>query len=197
MTIATEYRLKRSDLKSLGIRDTYGLHKAIYSLFPQIDGQTRDFLFSDKGGGFDERVILILSERPPLNPQYGVIVSKEVPESFLMHDLYGFEVTLNPTKRDKTTGKTVAIRGKENLLAWFTAKAPELGFMVLPDSLQVQKIGVYTFDKDGAVCTHGTATFIGKMIISNRGDFIRSFRQGIGRAKAFGFGLLQIIPFKE
>jgi len=33
--------------------------------------------------------------------------------------------------------------------------------------------------------------------VENRELFITSFRQGIGRGRAFGFGLLQIAPVKN
>lgn len=192
--IASMYTLSRADWRAIGLKDVYGLHKAIYTLFPKVEGQTRDFLFADKGGDWQERKILILSERKPMTPQFGSIVSKEIPESFLEHNLYGFEVILNPTKREKTTGKTVAIRGRENLLAWFNSKALSLGFSIVNNCLQVQNEGVQTFNKDGTLCTHNIATFIGKLAVADRVAFVKSFKEGIGRAKAFGFGLLQIIP---
>jgi CRISPR system Cascade subunit CasE len=108
--------------------------------------------------------------------------------------MYGFEVRLNPTKRDKATGKTVAVRGKENLLAWFIQKTPTLGFTVEPESLTVRDIGIQSFERDGTTVLHGTATFLGKLAVTDRKLFIASFEKGIGRAKAFGFGLLQIVP---
>jgi len=80
------------------------------------------------------------------------------------------------------------------LLTWIIKKAPTLGFQIDERTLQVQDVGVKSFDKDGAVCTHGTATFIGQLNVTDRDMFIKSFKHGIGRAKAFGFGLLQIIP---
>ena len=57
--IASYYTLTRSDVKALGIKDNYSLHKAVYSLFPKQEGKSRDFLFSDKGGDFNSRKILI------------------------------------------------------------------------------------------------------------------------------------------
>jgi CRISPR system Cascade subunit CasE len=192
--IASVYRLNRADCKELGLKDAYGLHKAVYSLFPTIENQTRDFLFADKGGNWLERQILILSERKPLVPEYGMIDSKVIPDNFLNYERYGFEIILNPTKRDKTTGKIIPIRGQEDLLTWIIKKAPTLGFQIDERTLQVQDVGVKSFDKDGAVCTHGTATFIGQLNVTDRDMFIKSFKHGIGRAKAFGFGLLQIIP---
>lgn len=195
--IATVYRLDRAACQKLGIRDAYGVHKAVYSLFPPQEGKTRDFLFADKGGDARGRQILILSERTPLAPAHGTLETKDISERFLEHDLYGFEVTLNPTKRDSKTGKTVAIAGADALRAWFLEKAPGFGFSVEAATLEVCRTGVLRYAKDGATCTHNTATFIGKLSVTDREAFKNSFKQGIGRAKSFGFGLLQIVPLQK
>lgn len=208
--ILSMLKLSRSDCNVLKIKDIYSLHRTVYSLFPQasvgdrvnsdklaeISSNGRDFLFVDKGGDFHGRQILILSAREPLNPEYGEIHSKQIPESFLQMDNYGFEVVLNPVKRDNRTGKLISVRGRENLLQWFINKTEQggVGFEVFPQTLQVNHIGVLKYQKDGATCTHNTATFTGKLKVSDRSRFIRVFEQGIGRAKGFGFGLLQIIP---
>ena len=195
--IASVLRLSRSDCKALNknkTMDGYTIHRVVYELFP---GESRDFLFVDKGGDFHARQILILSERSPEIPQYGEIQSKLIADSFLEHDNYGFEVTLNPTKRDKQTGKTVAIRGRENLHQWFLGKAPTLGFEIQAESLEIRHAGVQTFDLgNGKIVTHNSASFVGKLKVTDRGKFQQSFRKGIGRAKSFGFGLFQIIPLQ-
>ena len=156
--IASVLRLSRSDCKALKIIDAYSIHRVVYELFP---GESRDFLFVDKGGDFHARQILILSERSPEIPQYGEIQSKLIVDSFLEHDNYGFEVTLNPTKRDKQTGKTVAIRGREKLHQWFLGKAPTLGFEIQAESLEIRHAGVQTFDLgNGKIVTHNSASFV-------------------------------------
>jgi CRISPR system Cascade subunit CasE len=192
--IAAMFKLSSADCKAINLKDIYSLHKTIYSLFPTETGKNRDFLFADKGGDWNCRKILILSGREPLKPEYGEIYSKKVPDSFLQFDHYGFEVVLNPTKRDGKTGKIVAVRGRENLIQWFLQKAPGFGFEIMLQSLQVNHIGVMTYQKNGITCTHNTATFVGKLKVIERQTFIQSFKQGIGRAKSFGFGLLQIVP---
>jgi len=192
--IASVLRLNRSDCKALKITDAYSIHRVVYDLFP---GESRDFLFADKGGDFHTRQILILSDHSPATPQFGEIESKPIPDSFLEHDHYGFEVTLNPTKRDKQTGKTVAIRGRENLRKWFLDKAPSLGFEIQVESLEIRNAGVQTFDLGkGKIVTHNSASFVGKLQVTDRVKFQNSFRRGIGRAKGFGFGLFQIIPLQ-
>lgn len=192
--IASMLKLNRSDCKALKITDAYSIHRVVYELFP---GESRNFLFADKSGDFNTRQILILSEHSPKAPQFGEIDSKPIPDSFLEQDHYGFEVTLNPTKRDKQTGKTVAIRGRVNLISWFLTKAPSLGFDIKPASLEIRHTGVQTFDLgNGKVVTHNSASFIGKLQVTDRAKFQNSFRKGIGRAKSFGFGLFQIIPLQ-
>jgi CRISPR system Cascade subunit CasE len=192
--IASVLRLNRSDCKALKITDVYSIHRVVYELFP---GESRDFLFADKGGDYNARQILILSDRSPASPQFGEIESKPIPDSFLEHDHYGFEVTLNPTKRDKQTGKTVAIRGRENLHQWFLGKVPSLGFEIQAESLDIRNAGVQTFDLgNGKVVTHNSASFVGKLHVTDRVKFQNSLRKGIGRAKGFGFGFFQIIPLQ-
>lgn len=199
--IASVLKLNRSDCKALKLEDAYSIHRIVYSLFPKQDNETRDFLFVDKGGDLNCRQILILSERKPASPEFGEICSKQVPESFLGWDYYGFEVILNPTQRNGPSKKTTPIRGMENLHKWFIRKSPALGFEVEPESLQVCRIGVQNFDKtkegNTFTQTHGTATFIGKLKVIDRQAFIKSFKQGIGRAKGFGFGLLQIVSIQK
>ncbi len=200
--IASILTLSRDECKALELKDAYSVHRIVYSLFPQQKhGEIRDFLYADKGGDWNCRRILILSERKPELPEFGQIESKEIHDSFLNWDYYGFEVILNPTTRNGPSQKTMPVRGMENLRKWFLKKVPALGFEVEPKSLQVSHVGVISFDKNKEgktfTQTHGSATFIGRLKVINRGDFINSFKQGIGRAKGFGFGLLQIMPLQK
>ena len=65
--IASLYRLSRKDLSALKVTDEYSLHRIVYDLFPERESgdNGRDFLYADKGGDFRERIILVLSCRPP------------------------------------------------------------------------------------------------------------------------------------
>ena len=198
--IASVLKLNRSDCRALKLKDAYSVHKIVYSLFPKQDDQLRDFIYADKGGDWNSRLILILSERKPEIPNFGKIVSREVFESFLGWNYYGFEVVVNPTQRNGPSKKTTPIRGQEDLHRWFIQKAPSWGFEVEPDSLQISHTGVLNFEKvkDGKIFaqTHGSATFVGKLKVIDKYIFVKSFKQGIGRAKGFGFGLLQIVPIQ-
>lgn len=203
LAYASVLRLSRADMKILNIKDAYALHKVVYGLFEDIrsdiDKQTSipsGIVYTDKGGDFNIRQILLLSNRKPhQTPQFGEVQTKPIYPGFLAHKHYAFEITLNPGKRDKQTGKIVPIRGREGIEQWFKERAPKSwGFSVNPENLQTEKISVQAFEKTGKTITHGSATLKGELTVIDRDRFILSFIQGIGRGRAFGFGLLQIVP---
>ena len=200
--IAGVLRLSRADIKALKITDEYSLHRVVYDLFEDVRSEEEKraskasgILYADKGGDFSHRQILFLANRIPQQPQHGELQMRAIPDDFLQHERYRFEVTVNPTKREKATKRLVPIRGREAVTEWFMAKAPDAwGFSVDPASLQVLKLTVREFDKQGHAVTQGQASLQGVLTVTERSRFITSFQQGIGRGRAFGCGLLQIVP---
>ncbi len=200
--IASALRLSRADCKALRITDPYSIHRVVYSLFDDIRsdeekraGKPSGILFADKGGDFHQRQILMLSNRQPQQPERGELLCKPIPDDFLQYARYGFEVTVNPTRRDNATRKLTALRDREAVAEWFRERAQKSwGFHAIPEHLQIQKLGIQRFEKSGQTLTHGSATVKGVLDVSDRQRFMHSFEQGIGRGRAFGFGLLQIVP---
>lgn len=174
--------------------DAYSLHKRIYDLFPKKEGVPRDFLYRLLDSDFEEKRILIFSEDEPLQCNFATMEIRDVPEAFLEKDYYGFDVQINPVKRSKETGKIVPVKGREALADWFIAKSPCYGFEVLPDSLSVGDTNIVQFNKDGKHVTLAKAVFTGRMKVTDRDVFKKSVKEGIGKGKAFGFGLLQVMP---
>ncbi|SEK86198.1 type I-E CRISPR-associated protein Cas6/Cse3/CasE [Nitrosovibrio tenuis] len=200
---ASVLRLSRADMNILGIKDAYALHKVVYGLFEDTRSHAEKhasihsgIIYADKGGDFNTRQILMLSNRKPhQTPQFGKVQTRIVHSDFLAHEHYAFEVTLNPGKRDRQTGRVVPLRGREGIEQWFRARAPKSwGFSVNAENLQTRQISVQSFEKSGKTVTHGSATLRGELIVTDKDRFFRSFTQGIGRGRAFGFGLLQIVP---
>lgn len=203
LAYASVLHLSRSDMNTLKIKDAYSLHKVVYGLFEDIRSDAEKqasnpsgIIYADKGGDFNTRQILMLSNRKPhQTPQFGEVQTKSIPSSFLAQERYAFEITLNPGKRDNKTGKVVPIRGREAIEQWFMERAPKSwGFRVNPDNLQIERMSVQVFNKSGKNITHGSATLKGELTVIDRDRFSLSFSQGIGRGRAFGFGLLQIVP---
>lgn len=207
--IASVLHLDRKAVQALKIKDAYALHRAVYSLFPDVRSaeekqasKPSGFLYADQGGDYKARRILLLSDRPPaaqIDGKYGEVQSKVVSDDFLQYSKYRFKVVVNPTRRDSASHKLVPVKGCEAIAQWFVERAVHSwGFKVPPAQLQVDSTDVLQFkDKAQRTITLAQAQVLGVLEVTDRKRFIQSFAQGIGRGRAFGCGLLQIVPITE
>ncbi|GLR62599.1 type I-E CRISPR-associated protein Cas6/Cse3/CasE [Marinospirillum insulare] len=207
--IASVLHLDRQAIKALKITSPYSLHRVVYSLFEDVRSEqekqaskSSGLLYADQGGDYKSRKILLLSNRPPqekVDGQYGEVQSKAISDSFLNHANYRFKVIVNPTKRDSASKKLLAVRGREAVHDWFAERAKtSWGFDVSPAQLQVDSINVLQFkDKNQRDITMAQASVQGTLQVTNQQQFINSFSQGVGRGRAFGCGLLQLVPLIE
>ena len=204
--IASVLHMSRKDAKALRITDAYSIHRVVYSLYENVrdpeenkSNESSGILFADQGGDADGRRILMLSNRPPaekVEGLYGRIESKEIPEKFLEHSDYRFKIIINPTRREKESGKLKPIRDRTAIADWFVAKAASnWGFEVSFENLQINKIDVLHFsDKNKNDVTISQAHVQGALKVTDTEKFQKSFIHGIGRARSFGCGLLQLVP---
>ena len=199
--IAGVLKLSRKDVLALGVRDAYSLHRIVYGLFDDVRsntdkkiGASSGFLFADKGGTATCRQILFLSNRAPGVPQYGELRVKQIPESFLDADDYTFEVVVNPVYTDAKTKKRIPVKGSTAIGEWFVNRAASWGFSVAKAGLEVKNIKVQQFEKKGSRITLEQALIQGHLHVTDRKLFKNSFEHGIGKGRAFGCGLLQIVP---
>jgi CRISPR system Cascade subunit CasE len=208
--IASVLHLDRRAIQALRITDPYSLHRVIYSLFDDVrsvedksTSQASGILYADHGGEFLNRElnrkILLLADRMPaehIEGQYGQVRSRPIPERFLEHVHYRFKIVVNPTQRDRASGKIRPVKGREAISAWFAERAPQSwGFQVTHARLQVDRVEVLQFkDKQQHPVTLAQAHLQGQLQVTDRTQFQASFTKGIGRGRAFGCGLLQIVP---
>lgn len=204
--VASVLHLDRRAIKALRVTDAYSLHRVVYSLYEDVrnpeekkKSNASGILYADQGGDVRGRKILMLANRQPMSAvdgQYGQVQSKLIPESFLEYDLYRFKVIVNPTRRDSASRKLVPVRGRDQVIQWFIDRSSNSwGFEVSPQSVQVDNIEVKKFkDKNGRDVTIGQAHVQGLLRVSDKEQFTSSFTTGIGRARAYGCGLLQIVP---
>ncbi|MCL2029387.1 MAG: type I-E CRISPR-associated protein Cas6/Cse3/CasE [Deltaproteobacteria bacterium] len=199
---ASLLNLSIQDMARLRIKDAYGIHRVVYDLFDPLRGNTADggrsassgILYADRGLKKGWREILIVSDRSP-RPAVGVrLETREIPEKLLGFPSYRFEITINPVKRDRASGKLVPLRTREAVIEWFAAKAPGWGFEPAAGHLEVESMNVAQFENKGQRVTLGQATLTGLLQVRDAARFAQSFTHGIGRGKAFGCGLLQIVP---
>lgn len=207
--IASVLHLDRTAIKALRITDPYSLHRVVYSLYADIRAvggqpgqESSGILYADQGGDFSGRRILMLSNRPPadcIDGQFGEVQQKPIPAGFLDHACYRFKLIINPVYRDSATRKQIPVKGRLAIEQWFCERAPQnWGFEPKWAQLEVGPVQVLQFrDKQQQRITLAQAELQGVLTVTRRDDFQRAFAQGIGRGKAFGCGLLQIIPIIE
>jgi CRISPR system Cascade subunit CasE len=204
--IASVLWLDRRAVRALRITDPYALHRVVYSLYEdvrtdadKVGSRSSGILYADHGGDYRGRKVLMLADRPPQERVHGVhgkVQSKPVPDGFLSRHRYRFKVIVNPTRRDSASRQLVAVRGREAIGEWFVARGlSSWGFVVDPQRLQVDRVEVRAFQgKEGHRITIAQAQVQGVLDVSDTERFRQSFFQGIGRGRAFGCGLLQIVP---
>lgn len=203
---ASVLRLDRTAVKALRITDLYSLHRVVYDLFDDVRSDTQKqasvpsgIQWVDKGGDHHYRQLLLLSDRLPQAGEHGIVESRPLPEGFLAHHHYRFSVTLSPTRRDKQSRQRLPIKGREAIAAWFIERAPaNWGFTVDPVRLQVEDIRVHQFnDKALRPVTLQQATLSGYLSVTDPERFQLGVTSGLGRSRAFGCGLLQVVPLIE
>ena len=204
--IASVLHLDRKSVKALRVTDAYSLHRVVYSLYEDVrapeqkqGSKASGILYADEGSNFRGRKILMLANREPkatVDGEHGVVLSKRIPASFLEHVQYRFKVIVNPTRRNSASRRLAAVRGRDDVALWFAERATSSwGFEVASRHLQVDKVQVLQFkDKQQRNVTIGQAHVQGLLRATDKERFSNSFSQGIGRARAYGCGLLQIVP---
>lgn len=204
--VASVLHLDTRAITALKVTDPYSIHRVVYSLYEDIRGSdaknkhdSAGILFADQGGDLRGRKVLMLANREPatyVSGKYGKVQSKLIPETFLDHSHFQFSVLINPVKRDVHSKKLVPIVGRSEIKDWFASRAVDTwGFEVELQHLQIQKTDVLSFSgKSGNRVTINQAHITGCLIVTDKPRFTNSFKTGLGRAKTFGCGLLQIIP---
>ncbi|EWH00587.1 type I-E CRISPR-associated protein Cas6/Cse3/CasE [Halomonas sp. BC04] len=206
---ASVLHLDRHAIQTLKITDSYSLHRVVYSLFEDVRSESdkqghtpSGIVYADKGGNRLERQVLILSDREPADgipaddECLGEVRCKPISPSFLDHPHYQFQVAINPTRRENATGRRLPVKGREAITEWFLERCePSWGFRTLPATLEVGRVDVDQFKgKQDRDITVAKADLRGVLEVTDAQLFRQSFARGIGRGRAFGCGLLQVVP---
>ena len=188
----TQIYLTRQNMLQNKLYDVYSFHKLVYSFFPYTENKER-FLYVNKGIINDSyHQLLILSKILPNIPDDIASTSIKISDNFFNFKSYRFEIILNPVKTDIKTKKRVSIINKDDLTTWFLNKINKLGFTV--SSLTITNLKPITFVKNHHKCVFNHVKFSGHLNVTDKNKFIETFKSGIGHGKAFGFGLIQLIP---
>ncbi|MBQ9338259.1 MAG: type I-E CRISPR-associated protein Cas6/Cse3/CasE [Lentisphaeria bacterium] len=196
MMYLTKIHLSAAICRQENLRDAYSLHRMVYSFFPKEKNAGR-FLYADLGPASGGRSLLILSAVLPAVPETIPASSTELSDNFFQFERFRFKILLNPVRRDPESRKRRPVTGALPLLQWFTAHAPKWGFEADPNTLDVRTLASVAFPKNGTDCRFHRVEFRGTLKVADPALFREHVENGIGHGKAFGFGLLQLVPVQQ
>jgi CRISPR system Cascade subunit CasE len=90
-------------------------------------------------------------------------------------------------------GRRVPLRSDEERLRWLTRRAEAAGFTFDPIAVRLTEVAASGGHRANQVTVAGTL-FDGVLVVRDVELFVRAVDEGIGRAKAYGFGLLSLAP---
>ena len=131
----------------------------------------------------------------PENPAIRAV--DEEREHIAVDDRFAFRLRANTTKRiltksgpegERRNGKRVPVRGDESRLTWLARHAEKGGFSL--EGVKVTEVPARSSAR--RELTFAGAIFEGQLRVTNADAFRAALADGIGPAKAFGFGLLSI-----
>lgn len=169
----------------------YGWHAGLWRAFDK-DERQRPFLFRVDLSRTEHRV-LMLSKVPPAPPPWGVWQTKDVPQGFLDHRVYYFQLRSNPVRRHENTARP--LMEPNEIEAWITEHLEKAGLKLLglnfspPRAQKIKRKGsgqpaIFLNSVDAA----------GVVEVIDRAAFQNKWPNGIGRGKAFGYGLMLLKP---
>lgn len=196
MMFLTKIQLNAALCRREDLRDPYALHRLVYSFFPKEKKAGR-FLYADQGPSAGGRSLLILSSILPELPPEISSAATELSDRFFQFTSFRFKIRLNPVRRDPASRKRLPVTGPLPLLQWFAAHAPKWGFEADPNTLDVRILPSVSFPKNGSLCRFHAVEFRGRLKVADPVLFRQQVENGIGHGKAFGFGLLQLVPIQN
>lgn len=193
---------------SYSMVDSYSWHQRMWDCFPEEQDAKRDFLtridILETG-----LCLWLLALRKPTCPAWCLVENfevKEISPSFLSHQTYHFDLRANPTKRlskrdaagnKLPVGKRMPLLKQDDLRLWLQRKAEAGGFRLVDSQpLEIGPAVENHFSKKELHGHHCGVQFRGTLEVTDRTKFQKTYMQGIGSAKGFGFGLLLMVPVK-
>ena len=184
-----------------------GYHKWVEGSFKEEFGKerSRKLWRIDRLNG--ESYLLLVSQNPPNLMElekYGV---KDSPQSknydaFLNsiknNNKYRFRVTLNPvycsSNGKGVRGSKKPITKTEEQIKYLIEKSVNNGFSVESDGFSIVEKGNELLDRQGKRIKLVKAVYEGILTVTDAEIFKETLVGGLGKRKAFGFGMMTVIP---
>jgi CRISPR system Cascade subunit CasE len=195
------------------------LHAALAASFPETTAKERILWRTDKLG--NALYVIIQSPQKPdfthIVEQFGWPASQQQWETreympFLTRLQIGqewqFRLRANPVYADRVRtpkenrGKVLARLSAWRQKKWLLDRTEQYGFRILPNEDDSPKLEIVQREmrefvkRDGHKISIGMTTFEGALRIENETLLVNTMRKGIGRAKAYGCGMLTLTSLK-
>lgn len=106
-----------------------------------------------------------------------------------------FRLKANPSKRENKTRKVVGLVKPSEQLAWLTRQGDRCGFKIIgADTMPLPKV---FGKKEKSSIRIETALYHGLLEVTDADLFVASLRQGIGKGKSYGCGLLSVARYSQ
>lgn len=139
---------------------------------------------------------------PASNQAWDTIDISDFLESIENDQMWRFRLRANPVHSVKipdnnnSRGKIFAHLTVKQQEDWLISRVQKNGFNIVKSAeeycVSIKEIEPMKFKRDGDKVTINAVTFEGTLVVEERDLFINSIKNGIGRAKAYGCGLLTI-----
>lgn len=181
------------------------VHAVVENCFTRPAGvaKTRSLWRIDDLAG--KKYLLVLSEeKPDFSHMIGEYCREDAKGESRSYDkllqsvqegsTYSFKLVANPVK--EMNNKKVGLYSVEEQVTWLVRKAEANGFKVDVNTLRVSPVAKVEFGRHQGEpkVVINKVMYEGILTVTDRDRFIGALTQGIGRAKAYGCGMLTIIP---
>jgi len=207
-----ELNIHRNNTRS-ALASPQKLHASVEASFPSgNEPKERTLWRIDRLG--DKYYLLALSRRKPdfahIIDQYGWPAAEQGWETkdydallskIKAGQCWQFRLRANPVHSVKegeaSRGKVYAHVTVKQQEKWLLDRAEKYGFSLNEGSFFVKQKEVKKFKRQGKTVTLGIVTYEGILNVTDRELFVNALTNGIGRAKAYGCGLLTIARCKN
>lgn len=198
--------------------NTYAAHQLLWELFPDDPDAQRDFIFRQEMKGGWPIFYLVSRRKPQSSDLFSSVACKKYNPVLRVGEQLAFSLRANPVVARKTEGKKHSIKhdvwmdakregkaqglgGAELLIfiegrvkEWLSLRGELNGFSVTPSSIDLfgyQQHRVYK-KKFGKPIRYSSVDLKGVLTVENPAAMQEVLLNGIGKAKAFGCGLMMV-----
>ena len=194
--------LSKLALVGISARNPYDLHRQIWKAFPGRPDDSRPFLFRmewvqrdggsySKGKDLAPLSVLLQSDVAPASPPGGslvVLACKEFEPRPRPGQILRFSLCANPTKRLNRERAIVPLLREEERLKWLAGRLGESAQLAEASITDLRT--VYFRPPGGRPGKIVSVTYTGYLQVKQPAELVYRMKNGIGRGKAFGCGLL-------